>query len=119
MTSADKLKPCPPSPNCVRSLPDEDEKHRVAPLSWSGDLAQAKSQLQQAVRAAGDAIFVQETETYWKVEFRSRMFRFVDDVEFVFDRDSQLIHVRSASRIGYSDLGVNRKRVEKIRSLFQ
>ena len=55
MTPADKLKPCPPSPNCVRSLLDEDEKHRVAPLSWSGDLAQAKSRLQQAVRAAGDA----------------------------------------------------------------
>jgi uncharacterized protein (DUF1499 family) len=103
----------------VRSLPDEDENHRVAPLSWSGDLALAKSRLQQAVRAAGDATFVQETETYWKVEFRSRIFRFVDDVEFVFDRDSQLIHVRSASRVGYSDLGVNRKRVEKIRSLFQ
>ena len=119
MVPSDKLKPCPSSPNCVRSLPDEDEKHRVAPLSWTGDLAQAKSRLQQAVRAAGDATFVQESETYWKVEFRSRIFRFVDDVEFVFDRDSQLIHVRSASRVGYSDLGVNRKRVEKIRSLFQ
>ena len=113
------LKPCPSSPNCVSSLADEDEKHRVAPLSWTGDWVQAKSRLRQAVLSAGDATFVQETETYWHVEFKSRIFRFVDDVEFVFDRDSQLIHVRSASRIGYSDLGVNRKRVEKIRSLFQ
>jgi len=53
------------------------------------------------------------------VEFRSNVFRFVDDVEFLFDREKKLIHVRSASRVGYSDLGVNRKRVEKIRSLFQ
>ena len=119
MLPADRLKPCPSSPNCVSSLPDEDEKHRVAPLSWTGDLAQAKSRLRQAVLSAGDATFVQETETYWHVEFRSRILRFVDDVEFVFDRDSKVIHVRSASRVGYSDFGVNRKRVEKIRSQFR
>src|SRR5205823_4197673 len=107
------------SPNCVSSWPDGDEQHRVAPLSWAGDLAQAKYRLRQAVLSAGNATIVDDTETYWHVEFRSRVFRFVDDVEFVFDREKKLIHVRSASRVGYSDLGVNRKRVEKIRSLFQ
>jgi uncharacterized protein (DUF1499 family) len=71
------------------------------------------------VLKAGDATFVKETESYWHVEFRSRIFRFVDDVEFLFDRDSKVIHVRSASRVGYSDLGVNRARVEKIRMMFQ
>lgn len=91
----------------------------MQPLSWSGDLAQAKARLRQAVLAAGDATFVVEGDTYWHLEFRSRLFRFVDDVEFLFDLERKVIHVRSASRVGYSDLGVNRKRVERIRTLFQ
>lgn len=114
----DSLKPCPSSPNCVSSL-SEDANHRVPPLSWTGDFAQAKARLRRAVLAAGDAAFVVEADRYWHLEFRSRWFRFVDDVEFLFDPARGLIHVRSASRVGHSDLGVNRKRVEKIRSLFQ
>lgn len=112
------LKPCPSSPNCVSSLA-EDAPHRVPPLIWTGELAQAKARLRQAVLAAGDATFVVEADTYWHLEFRSRVFRFVDDVEFLFDRERRLIHVRSASRVGYSDLGVNRKRVETIRARFR
>jgi uncharacterized protein (DUF1499 family) len=121
MPAPDRLKPCPASPNCVSSWPDEDEHHRVAPLQWAAaaDLAQAKSRLRQALLSAGDATFVEESEIYWHVEFRSRLFRFVDDVEFLFDREHKVVHVRSASRVGYSDLGTNRRRVEKIRSLFQ
>ena len=119
MPPPDRLKPCPSSPNCVSSWPDEEAQHRVAPLSWTGELTQAKARLRQAVLSAGDARVVEETDTYWHVEFRSWLFRFVDDVEFLFDRENRLIHVRSASRVGYSDLGVNRKRVETIRSLFQ
>ncbi len=114
-----ELKSCPSSPNCVSSVADEDASHRVAPLRWTGDLAQAKARLRRAVLAAGGATFVEEADTYWHVEFRSRVFRFVDDVEFLFDLESKVVHVRSASRVGYSDLGVNRRRVEKIRSLFQ
>jgi uncharacterized protein (DUF1499 family) len=91
----------------------------VPPLSWTGDLTQAKTRLRQAVLAAGDARFVVEADTYWQLEFRSRLFRFVDDVEFLFDREHRLIHVRSASRVGHSDLGVNRRRVETIRALFR
>jgi len=112
------LKPCPSSPNCVSSLA-EDARHRVPPLSWTGELTQAKARLRRAVLAAGDATFVVEADTYWQLEFRSRLFRFVDDVEFLFDREHRLIHVRSASRVGYSDLGVNRKRVETIRARFR
>ena len=103
----------------MSSWPGEDEAHRVAPLSFAGDLEQSKLRLRQAVLKSGNATFIEETETYWHVEFRSRILRFVDDVEFLFDRDSQVIHVRSASRVGYSDLGVNRRRVEKIRNFFQ
>jgi len=112
------LKPCPASPNCVSSLA-EDAEHRVPPLIWGGDFAQAKTRLRRAVLAAGHATFVAEEDTYWHVEFRSLVFRFVDDVEFLFDPGSRLIHVRSASRVGYSDLGVNRRRIEKIRALFR
>jgi uncharacterized protein (DUF1499 family) len=111
------LSPCPSTPNCVSSLETEEEKHRVEPLSWAGDLAQTKARLRKAIEAAGEATFVRETDTYWKVEFRSRFFRFVDDVEFWFDRERNVVDVRSASRVGYSDFGVNRKRIEKIRML--
>ena len=113
------LKPCPSSPNCVSSLAEEDSAHRVSPLSWTGDIAQAKARLRQAVLAAGNATFVVEEDAYWHIEFRSRLFRFVDDVEFLFEPASKRIHIRSASRVGHSDLGVNRKRIEKIRALFQ
>ncbi len=113
------LKPCPSSPNCVSSLAEEDAAHRVAPLNWTGDLDQAKAQLRQAVLAAGHATVVVEEDLYWHIEFRSRIFRFVDDVEFRFDPRTRLIHVRSASRVGHSDLGVNRTRVETIRARFQ
>jgi uncharacterized protein (DUF1499 family) len=118
MPASDRLKPCPSSPNCVSSWPGEEQSHHVEPLSWESDLARAKMKLRQAVLSAGEAKFVEEAETYWHVEYRSRIFRFVDDVEFLFDRENSLIHVRSASRVGYSDLGVNRNRVEKIRKLF-
>ena len=87
-------------------------------MAWIGDLEQVKSRLRRTIRAAGNATFVEETETYWHVEFRSRIFRFVDDVELLFDRENRVIHMRSASRVGYSDFGVNRKRIEKIRELF-
>jgi uncharacterized protein (DUF1499 family) len=103
----------------VSSWPGEDKAHSIAPLNWVGNLEQSKLRLRQAVLKSGNATFVEETETYWHVEFRSLILRFVDDVEFLFDRDSQVIHVRSASRVGYSDLGVNRRRVEKIRNLYQ
>jgi len=113
------LKPCPSSPNCVSSLAEEDANHRVPSLGWTGDLDQAKARLRQAVLAAGHATFVVEEDAYWHIEFRSRVFRFVDDVEFLFDTPARLIHVRSASRVGRSDLGVNRARVEMIRARFQ
>ena len=112
------LKPCPASPNCVSSLAQEDAAHRVPPLGWTGDLAQAKMRLRRAVLAAGDATFVVEEDAYWHVEFRSRVFRFVDDVEFLFDPAGRQIRIRSASRVGYSDFGVNRRRIEKIRTFF-
>ena len=74
--------------------------------------------IQQVVQGLAGTRIVTQTDHYLHVEFRSKIMGFVDDVEFFFP-DTTIIHMRSASRVGYSDFGVNRKRLEKIRQLFQ
>jgi len=93
-----------------------DEKHRIEPFPYSSSEAEAMSRLKEVVRSMKRARIVEEREAYFRAEFRSALFRFVDDVEFQLDDEQKLIHVRSASRTGYWDLGVNRRRVETIRS---
>ena len=110
-----RLAPCPSSPNCVSSLAD-DEMHRVAPLPFSGTAAAAIDRLAGTVRSLPRASVITATDTYLHAEFRSAVFRFVDDVEFLADESAGVIHLRSASRVGTSDLGVNRRRVETIRA---
>ena len=103
-----RLTPCPDSPNCVTSEAGADESHAVAPLpadSWSG--------LGDIIGAMGGKIIVQNG-TYIASEFTSSAMGFVDDVEFRLAEEG--VHVRSASRVGRSDFGVNRKRVEEIRT---
>ena len=113
------LAPCPDSPNCVSSLaPGSDRGHYIAPFSFSGDPAVAWQQLKAAVLAEKRTTIVEEREGYLHAEMRSLIFRFVDDVEFSLDANAGHINVRSASRVGYSDFGVNRKRVERIRAAF-
>lgn len=113
------LAPCPDSPNCVSSLaPDSDREHYIAPFSFSGDPAAAWQRLRTAVLAEKRVTIVQESKGYLHAEMRSLIFRFVDDIEFSLAADAGLINVRSASRVGYSDFGVNRKRVERIRAAF-
>lgn len=111
------LKPCPGSPNCVSSAAG-DQKHSIAPLAYAGSREQAVARLKTALESAGTARLVAETPEYLHAEFRSRVFRFVDDVEFWFPEGEGIVHVRSASRLGYSDFGVNRKRVEALRRIF-
>lgn len=110
------LEKCPPSPNCVSSLEAEDESHKIEPLKFTGTLDEAKAQLKAAFKAIGRTTIVKETEEFWHVEFKSKLIGFIDDVHFKFSKDKKSIGVRSASRVGYSDLGANRKRVEKIRT---
>ena len=105
-----KLAPCPDSPNCVSSFATDPE-HKIAPLAANLD------QIKMAVAQMDRAEVIQSTSDYLHVEFTSAIFRFIDDVEFLYDDETALSHVRSASRIGHSDLGVNRKRVETIRKL--
>jgi uncharacterized protein (DUF1499 family) len=113
-----KLSPCPESPNCVSSQSD-DPSHFIEPLAYDGPLTASRKALLDVIKSMRDAEVITETENYIHATFTSRIFRFVDDVEFYFMRDAPVIHVRSASRVGYSDLGVNRKRVEKIRQAFK
>lgn len=112
-----RFAPCPESPNCVSSMA-VDEKHAIAPLSYNTDRNTAYKALLQALSHQPRVTIVKQSNDYLHAEFRSKLFRFVDDVEFYFPKDEAVIHVRSASRAGYSDLGVNRKRVEKIRVQF-
>ena len=109
------LAPCPSSPNCVSSFAAE-ERHRIAPLAFTGDADTAFLRLKQVLVRRGDAAVIEEREGYLRVELRTRLF--VDDAEFLLDRARQVVQVRSASRLGYSDLGKNRRRMEEIRAQF-
>ncbi|HWR73194.1 MAG TPA: DUF1499 domain-containing protein [Nitrospirota bacterium] len=112
------LAPCPSSPNCVSSQAPDDG-HRVAPLTYTGPVGDAMKKLTGIVRSLPRTAIITDTGTYLHVEFTSFLFRFIDDTEFLADDAAKVIHVRSASRLGYSDLGVNRKRIELIRRRWQ
>lgn len=112
---AGKLAPCPSSPNCVISQGDADAEHAIAPLTYSGSSAEAMALLVAVVNAMSRTSIVESTDNYLYVEFTSKLMGFVDDVEFYLDPAESVIHVRSASRLGQSDLGVNRQRIEAIR----
>jgi uncharacterized protein (DUF1499 family) len=110
-----RLAPCPSSPNCVSSQ-SRDPEHAIAALPYASSPAEAMAKLKKIVLAMPRTRIVTETPDYLHAEFTSAFFRFVDDVEFSLDEAARSINVRSASRLGRSDLGVNRKRVEEIRS---
>lgn len=116
--SGKALRPCPKSPNCVSSMA-EDEKHHIAPLTYEGSAAEARARLIAILESAKRVEIISSTENYIHAEFTSLIFRFVDDVEFYFGDGQPIIHLRSASRVGYSDLGANRKRIEAIRGQFE
>jgi uncharacterized protein (DUF1499 family) len=108
-----KLAPCPASPNCVSSQTN-DKDHAVEPIPFTGTSAETMADLKKILSGMPRARTVTTTETYLHYEFTSALFRFVDDVEFWLDESARTIHLRSASRVGYSDLGVNRKRIESL-----
>jgi uncharacterized protein (DUF1499 family) len=110
------LKPCPSSPNCVSSLA-EDSKHRTDPFPLSGTTAETLTLLVRAIETIPRATLRQQGALYLKAEFRTSL-GFVDDLEFLVDEAQGVVQVRSASRTGYWDLGVNRKRVEALRKAY-
>jgi len=111
------LAPCPSSPNCVSSAAS-DAGHRVEPLAFTGPPAAAMARLRATIAALPRAQVTRFDDGSLQAEFTSWLLRFVDDVDCVLDAGAGVIHIRSASRVGYSDLGVNRKRVEQIRAAF-
>lgn len=111
-----RLAACPATPNCVCTQADDD--HRIAPLAFTGSAAEAHARLKTVLASQPRTRIVTETPTYLHVECTSPLFRFVDDVEFLIDEKGSVIHFRSASRTGYSDLGANRARMEAIRQAF-
>jgi uncharacterized protein (DUF1499 family) len=113
-----KLSPCPESPNCVSSQ-SADEKHFVEPFAYKGSLEQTRDAIIAVIKSMKRSTIVINKEDYVRAEFRSTLFRFVDDVECYFNDAEKRVHVRSASRVGYSDLGVNRRRIEKMRTKYE
>jgi uncharacterized protein (DUF1499 family) len=110
-----KLTACPNSPNCVCSS-DSDPEHAIEPLKLTLSPEQAIAALKQIIEAMPKTKIVEESSDYLYAQFTSQLMGFVDDVEFYVNRGANVIQVRSASRLGKSDLGVNRKRIELIRS---
>jgi uncharacterized protein (DUF1499 family) len=107
-----RLAPCKRSPNCVSSQADPaDRQHYIAPLAFAGTLAELRRAIERLPRVA----VIAETSEYLYAEFRTPLLRYVDDVEFL--KTGSVVHVRSASRLGRRDFGVNRRRVEEIRAL--
>jgi len=114
-----RLAPCPNKPNCVSSqAAASDKRHCIEALTYSGEPAQARGRLEGAIAGMKRARLVGREANYWRAEFTSALWRFVDDVEFLFDDNARRIDIRSAARVGYGDFGVNRRRMEEIRRRF-
>jgi uncharacterized protein (DUF1499 family) len=111
------LPPCPSTPNCV-STQANDAIHAIAPISYRGSAEEAMARIAAIVGAMPRATIVERKPASMRVEFRTRLFRFVDDVMLEIDHAKKTIEFRSASRVGRNDLGVNRKRMETIRARF-
>lgn len=118
MPERDRLAPCPDSPNCVSSS-SEDPDHRIEPLRYASSAEAARERLLVVLRSLPRVRIVTGDPSYIHAEFTSAVFRFVDDVEFRIVDQDKVIHVRSASRVGYYDFGANRRRMEEIRKLFE
>jgi uncharacterized protein (DUF1499 family) len=112
-TPAGTLPPCPDKPNCVSSLaPDDDHRAEPYRLAAGADWAAVRA----AVAAMPRTVIVEERPGYLRAESTSRIFRFVDDLELLRSGSSDRVDVRSASRVGHGDMGVNRERVEALRA---
>ncbi len=113
-----RLAPCPDKPNCVSSEVGEDADHHIEPLDYSATSPEeAWAKIQQIIKELGGEVTIVKDD-YIAATFSSSLFRFIDDVECRLDVPKGQIQIRSASRVGHSDLGVNRKRAESITRLF-
>ncbi|HET6880958.1 MAG TPA: DUF1499 domain-containing protein [Pirellulales bacterium] len=111
------LADCPDKPNCVCSQALE-VSHRIAPIDFSDASDTAWQRMKSVVSAMPHTKIVSEQDGYLHAECQTSVFRFVDDLELLLDAERQVIHCRSASRVGHSDFGVNRRRIEGLRRAF-
>lgn len=115
-----QLSSCPPSPNCVSTAAaNDDGEHYIAPLEYTAAQDAVREQLVAILKNQPRTAIVEQTDDYILVEFTSRLMGFVDDAEFYFLPDDHTIAMRSAARLGESDLGVNRRRLEQFRLALQ
>ena len=114
LSDAGRLAPCPASPNCVSS-DATDEEHGIAPLALGPEVEARWAEVVAAVSALPGAEIREERDGYLHAECRSRLFGFVDDLELHARPEEGIVSVRSASRVGHGDMGVNRARVETLR----
>ena len=110
-----QLRPCPDKPNCVCSFEQPSSSHYVEPLKLSTNPIPSLSSL---LKSNGFEI-ITENQNYIHATEKSSFFKFIDDVELLYDEDKGLLHFRSASQTGYYDLGVNQKRVKKLKALIE
>jgi len=111
-----QLNGCPDKPNCVSSqAPDQD--HKIEPIHYQGQSTDIINKLKKILNADEAFSITKQKADYIGARYISGFFGFIDDVEFHFPDEKKIIHIRSASRVGYNDLGANRKRLEKIRAL--
>ena len=113
-----RLRPCPDTPNCVSSQSVVADQ-AVRPLRFEGDPQEAFARLVGLVDALSRTDLVEHVEGYAHFEVTTALMRFRDDLEFQLDPEAGVIHLRSCSRVGRSDLGTNRRRVEAIRAAFE
>ncbi|WP_269517931.1 DUF1499 domain-containing protein [Alteromonas sp. BMJM2] len=117
--SGESLKDCPVTPNCISSM--NNGSGDMAPILFSGARADAKEKLLSVIHSLPRTTVVEERDNYLRVEFRSQLFGFVDDVEFLLSQaqsNKTKIDFRSASRLGLSDLGANKARMKRVTALF-
>ena len=108
-----KLAPCPDSPNCV-STQSEEKGHAMKPLPYLQTREASREKILSILKDMKRTEIVKLTESYIHVECRTALLRFVDDVEFFLDETIRVVHFRSASRVGYYDFGLNRRRMKRI-----
>lgn len=114
-----RLSPCPDKPNCVCSEFEADADHFIEPLALSSDAAaNVMARLKKIIEEMGGKV-QRQSDDYLAATFSSVIFRFVDDLEIRIDRETSLIHLRSASRVGHGDGGVNRQRIQKLKKSYR
>lgn len=113
-----ELSPCPSSPNC-KSTQEKRKRKRMKPIEYSEDLDLAKEKLERLLNLNPRAKLIEKDGNYFHYEFKTKIGKFIDDVEFLFDDKTKQLHFRSASKKGWSDMGKNKRRMKKIRKEWQ